>query len=71
MKQYWIIKEPPYSTWVSDKPLFFADAEEIHVIEAGPILAAINKIKRQLKFLNLNPACFGAEDIIALTKDIK
>lgn len=33
-REFWIIKEPPYSTWVSDKPLCSADTdEEIHVIE--------------------------------------
>lgn len=32
-REFWIIKEPPYSTWVSDKPLHSADThEEIHVI---------------------------------------
>ena len=34
MREFWIIKEPPFSTWVSDKPLNSGDtSEEIHVIE--------------------------------------
>lgn len=33
-REFWIIDETPYSTWVSSKPLYSADTkEEIHVIE--------------------------------------
>ena len=33
-REFWIIDETPYSTWVSSKPLHSADTnEEIHVIE--------------------------------------
>lgn len=34
MREFWIIEEKGYSTWVSDKPLHSADTTaEIHVIE--------------------------------------
>lgn len=37
LKEYWIIKEKGFSTWVSDKPLFSADTDqEIHVREVSP-----------------------------------
>lgn len=37
-REWWIIKERGFSTWISEKPLFLddADAEEIHVREVLP-----------------------------------
>jgi hypothetical protein len=39
-REFWIIDETPYSTWVSSKPLHSADTkEEIHVIEYSALTA--------------------------------
>lgn len=41
-REFWIINEYPYSTWVSDKPLNSADTQdEIHVIEKSAYDAAV------------------------------
>lgn len=52
-REFWIIEEPPYSTWVSDKPLFSADTkEEIHVIEKSAydaVVAERDKLKDRIK----------------------
>ena len=45
-RQFWIIDETPYSTWVSSKPLYSADTkEEIHVIEFSAYQSAIEELK--------------------------
>lgn len=53
-REFWIIDETPYSTWVSSKPLNSADTkEEIHVIELAALLAAQKEIS-ELKASNEN-----------------
>ena len=50
--EYWIIKEQPYSTWVSDKPLYSADTDqEIHVIEYSEYEKLQSRIKQLEKEL--------------------
>lgn len=43
-REFWIIDETPYSTWVSSKPLHSADTkEEVHVIE----FSAFSKLQKE------------------------
>jgi len=52
-REFWIIREPPYSTWVSNKPLYSADTdEEIHVIEYSAYQALEARHKKLLEALN-------------------
>jgi hypothetical protein len=46
-REFWIIVEYPYSTWVSSKALNSADAnEEIHVIEHSAYEALAKEVER-------------------------
>jgi cell division protein FtsB len=50
-REFWIIDETPFSTWVSSKPLHSADVkEEIHVIEKSAFDAVVEQLNHYRQF---------------------
>lgn len=58
-REWWLIFEKGYSSWISDKPLFSADCEEIHVVAMADVQPLVEAATVIILTASLYDDCVG------------